>query len=89
MNEKSCACGCGKKLRSHNTTGYFTGHKAGNGAGGGRPKRAAAASRGRVKANGNVTITVTPELCDAIWASLPLEKKAALLNNLAELRAED
>ncbi len=31
-----------------------------------------------------VTLTVTAELCDGIWATLPLEKKVALLNRLAE-----
>ncbi len=58
------------------------------GAGGGRPKSSAAARRGRpsksANGNGGVTLTATPELCDGIWAALPLEKKAALLNRLHE-----
>ncbi len=30
-------------------------------------------------------LEATPELCDAVWAALPLEKKAALLGRLHEV----
>jgi len=36
-------------------------------------------------ASGAPTLTATAELCDGIWAALPLEKKAALLNRLHEV----
>jgi DNA-binding MarR family transcriptional regulator len=32
-----------------------------------------------------LSLTATPELCDAVWAALSLEKKASLLNKLAEV----
>lgn len=32
-----------------------------------------------------MTLAATTELCDGIWAALPLEKKAALLNRLTEV----
>ena len=56
------------------------------------PESSAAIKRGRqAKSNGAVrgsgqfvTLNATAELCDAIWNGLSLEKKAALLNRLAE-----
>jgi hypothetical protein len=32
-----------------------------------------------------VTLVASAALCDGIWNALPLEKKAALLNRLAEV----
>lgn len=35
--------------------------------------------------NGRITIEVTPEVLDGIWATLAPERKAALINELPEL----
>lgn len=77
---RPCGCGCSRFLRKDNKTGFISGHKTGQ-----QPKMRAQGGRTDGRTDGKLTIQATPELCDAIWAALPLPKKAAMVNKLSEL----
>jgi len=50
----------------------------------GRPAGHSSVRSMRGAANGNGAMTAMEELCEALWAALPLEKKAALLKEIAQ-----
>jgi len=79
MSSRVCS-DCGDKL--HGRTKGDVCRKCRGGSPASGPKRAGGGKRGP---KSSVTVTVTPEMFDTVWALLPVEKKAALLNKLSEV----
>lgn len=81
-----------EQIRLKNGVGWMTAKKIIDDGGGARAKKAkrgrpANGAAGFSNGNGSVTLHATPELLNAVWAALTLEKKAALLNQLSALEA--
>lgn len=88
-----CACNCGERLRKDNTKAYKTGHQPKDGAhaivsapvrGLDRSDRVADMARALAGNNGNGLFIVKMSLAgmNALWLSLPADKKAELLSHL-------